>query len=99
MSATLDIDGELAVFTVHALKERLMAALDGAQPLDVDLSGVTEVDGAGLQLLVALRKEAARRGLALRFKGHTDAVVEALALTDLGTQLEDHGHQPPGALA
>ena len=79
MSAPLVIEGELTVFTVHELKVRLLAALGEGQPLQVDLSGVSEVDGAGIQLLLAAQREARQHGTAITVAA---AIVNALKVAN-----------------
>lgn len=89
MSAPLAIEGELTVFAVHALKDRLMAALNECTQLTVDLSAVSEVDGAGVQLLLAAKREAQQRGGHLSLTGHPPQFIEALELTDLAREFGD----------
>lgn len=86
MSAAVHIEGELTVFTVHSLKERLLAALGQGEALRIDLSGVSEVDGAGVQLLLATRREAQQRGVALALLAPAPALMAALELTDLARE-------------
>ena len=83
------IEGELSIFTAAALRQRLLDAIGAAGEVDVDLSGVSEIDSAGLQLMVAAAREAAARGAGLRFTGHSAAVVDILELCDLTSQLGD----------
>ena len=78
------ISGELNVFTVVEQRERFLEALAGCATLNLDLSAVTELDGAGLQLLLALRREVVESGkrLALVAKSaEVDAVLEMCGLT------------------
>jgi len=86
MSAPLSIEGELTVFTVHALKDRMMAALAQSSALQVDLSEVSEVDGAGIQLLLAAKREAQQRGGTLSLIGQPPQFIAALELTDLASE-------------
>lgn len=86
MSAPLVLDGDLTVFAVAALKDRLMAALQEDVNLIVDGSAVSEVDGAGIQLLLAAGKEAQQRGGTLRLQAPSDQMLEALELIDLRAQ-------------
>lgn len=79
----LDIKGELTIFTAADLRLRLLGALDVGAELEVDLSAVSEMDSAGMQLLVATKKDAAARNKTLRFTGHSPAVVDLLELCDL----------------
>ena len=56
----------------------------GATPrMAVDLSQVTEMDGAGLQLLLMVQREAPKAGTELTVTGQSKAVTETLALCNL----------------
>ncbi|HEX5355834.1 MAG TPA: STAS domain-containing protein [Aquabacterium sp.] len=83
MSTAVSVEGELTVYAVHDLKARLLAALNEVSLLQIDLSDVSEVDGAGIQLLLAAQREARQRGAALRLTSVPPQVADALALMDL----------------
>jgi len=83
MSATYAIQGELTVFTAHELKSAVLAAMQPTGPLELDLSEVTEFDGAGLQLLLATQHEVAARAGGLHLKGAPAKVLAALRLAGL----------------
>lgn len=83
-AAVLPIQGELTIFTATASKARLLGILDGASTtIEVDLADVTEIDTAGLQLMVMVKREAAARGKTLRFIRHSDPVMDLMDLCDL----------------
>lgn len=82
MSAVVPVEGELTVFTVHALKERLLAAMTPGADVLVDVSEVSEVDGAGVQLLLAARREARERQLGWRISAPPPVLSEAIKLID-----------------
>ncbi|TAK88747.1 MAG: anti-sigma factor antagonist [Aquabacterium sp.] len=88
MSTVVDVQGELTVFTVHALKDRLLNALTPGSDLLIKLNDVTEVDGAGLQLLLATRHEARRQEIAMRLQAPPEALQAALALTGLSGEFD-----------
>ena len=85
----LEIKGELNIYTVAALRSQLLDALDAASEIEVDLSAVGEMDSAGMQLMVAAKREAAQRQKTLRFSGHSPAVFDVLELCKLGGHLGD----------
>lgn len=72
---TLRLEGDLTIASAAALKVRLLDALTG--PLDIDLSGVTAIDGAGVQLLAMLDRDAARREIAIAWHAPSRAVRAA----------------------
>jgi anti-sigma B factor antagonist len=85
----LDIKGELNIFTAAELRLQLLEALATSTELEVDLAQVGEIDSAGLQLMLATKREAASRNLAVHFTGHSPAVCDALELLKLSGQLGD----------
>ena len=78
---------ELTIQQAAVLKGELLSALEGAGPVELDLSQVLELDSAGLQLLLLLAREASAAHRELRFSGHSAAVLEVLGLLHLAPDL------------
>ena len=84
MNARIAIDGEMTIYRAAELKERLIDALaESDAVLEVNLAGVTEIDTAGLQVLMLVKREAAATGRTLRLLSHSRPVVAALELLNL----------------
>lgn len=93
-SPRLGIEGELTIYAAAELKPRFAQLLDeiAQSPQkqgEVDLSQVSEIDSAGLQLLLLAKREAARRGIGLALCGHSPAVIDCFDLCDLGAVFGD----------
>jgi anti-sigma B factor antagonist len=75
----------MTIYTAARQRDVLLEALrvGGAVPLEVDLSRVTEIDSAGVQLMLAARRSAAASGRTLRFTAAEPAVRSVLALLRL----------------
>lgn len=58
--AIVAIEGEMNIYRAAELKDALLKGLESAGSLEVDLSGVEEIDTSGLQLLMLAKLEAAR---------------------------------------
>ncbi len=82
-SQRIVIDGELTIYTAMALKEKLLTGLSVTEKLELDLSGIGEIDAAGLQLLVMIKQQAAALDKVLLFTAHSPVVVELLDLSGL----------------
>lgn len=80
---TVAVAGELTISTATENKHRLLAALPGSPGLRLDLSAVSELDTAGLQLLLLVRREAARMNLTVELADPSPAVAAVLALARL----------------
>lgn len=73
----LRLVGEMDIYHAEALRQTLLDALAPLAPgalLELDLSGVTEFDTAGLQLLIMADRAARAAGGTLRVTACSDAV-------------------------
>lgn len=86
-TAHVSLDGELTIYTAAELSAELLPRLGATPQMQIDLSQITEMDGAGLQLLILVTREASRAGTALTLTGHSKAVLETLQLSGLGAAL------------
>jgi anti-sigma B factor antagonist len=90
VATALRLDGELTIYRAVELKAELLEALEAAPAaLEVDLSGVSEIDSAGVQLLMLAKRRAQALQRALRLVGHSAAVVEVFELLDLAAFFGD----------
>ncbi|MEO5933258.1 MAG: STAS domain-containing protein [Duganella sp.] len=83
------IDGELTIYRAADLKVTVLEALRKSRVLEVDLSGVTELDTAGLQVLMLAKNTAAAEKRELRLLNHSPAVVEIVEMLNLGAFFGD----------
>lgn len=83
---TLLIQGELTIFRAMELKPTLLPT----PPLDeIDLSGVTDIDTAGVQLLMLAKKIAVAEKRELRLVAHSPAVIEVFELLNVAAYFGD----------
>lgn len=83
---TLRIAGELTIFRAMELKPALLAepAVD-----EIDLSGVTDLDTAGVQLLMLAKKTALAHNRDVRLVGHSPAVLDVFELLNVAAYFGD----------
>lgn len=74
----LVLESDMTIYNALAAKEQLLAALEGCQELELDLSKVGEIDTSGIQLLILAKREATRQQKSLRLVAHSAAVREVL---------------------
>ena len=82
----LKVEGELTIFRAAELKPLF---LETPELTEMDLSAVTELDTAGLQLLMLAKRTALAQGRELQFTGHSPAVLDVLALLNVAADLGD----------
>ena len=75
------VTGDMTVYTASQIKQPLVDAVaDGAADIQLDLSGVSDFDTAGVQLLLMVHREALVRGRNLKFAAPSNIVREVLSL-------------------
>ena len=74
---------DMTIYNALAQKAQLLDALSQTQALELNLSAVAEMDTAGLQLLLLVKREAVEMGKSLTIIGHSPAVQEVLDLCNL----------------
>lgn len=74
----LAVSGEATVYGVSEAAETLRSALAGAERLQVDLSSVSEIDSAFIQLLLAAGRQADRDGKKMEIVGYGGFGEEAI---------------------
>lgn len=90
----LAVEGELTIYVAADMKPRLAGLLaeieqSGERRGEIDLSLVSEIDSAGLQLLLLAKREAVARGIGLALCGHSQAVIDCFDLCDVGATFGD----------
>ncbi|MDF3822700.1 STAS domain-containing protein [Leptospira sp. 96542] len=86
----LHISGELTIYRAAELKQFLLQALpQSSGHLDLDLSGVTEMDVAGLQVLMTVKQAAQARQGDLHLVNHSPAVVDVFEILNVAAFFGD----------
>ena len=100
-SSAFRVDGELTIYRAAEIRESLQAALARlavGDDLQIDLSAVTEMDCAGVQLLLAARKTAHAGGRAVRIAKRSPAVHEVFDTLQLAACFGDELPSPSAAI-
>jgi anti-sigma B factor antagonist len=95
LDGCIRLDGELTMHRAEEIRPLLLASLptDGAVAR-VDLSQVSEIDTAGLQLLMAASRETVNRGTSLQIVAASQAVRETLELFRQAALFTPAGAEP-----
>jgi anti-sigma B factor antagonist len=95
------VDGDLTIYTAQDCRALLLEHLQQLQScaaLDIDLSGVGEIDSAGLQLLILARRHGAALGKPVRLRNCSAPVLQLRDLFCLGASWDgSDGAQASGA--
>jgi anti-sigma B factor antagonist len=83
-SVKVRLDESLDIQDIQESKDHLLEALSCAgSAIEVDLSGISELDTAGVQLLLLVDRQARRNGLRCTWSNPSGAVTEVLELLHL----------------
>ena len=85
----LKIEGEFTIYHAAEALARFREELAAGPARALDLAGVEELDTAGAQLLLWLKREGQARGLAIPFTHHSQAVLEVIDQLNLAGAFGD----------
>ena len=88
-SYRLSLTEDLTIYHALEQKKTLLAALAATSELELDLLQVGDIDTAGLQLLLLLKKEAQRAGKRVAIVAHSQAVRSVIDFCNLAAELGD----------
>lgn len=74
----LAVSGEATIYGVSEAADALRTALAGAENLQVDLGGASEVDSSFVQLILAARRQAEKDGKKVEIVGYGGFGEEAM---------------------
>lgn len=84
------VAGEITIYDASEFKEKLDSILkESFTAIEIDLSKITKMDTSGLQILLALKKEAKAKDLFVRLVRHSHAVLKLIDLYGLTGFLRD----------
>lgn len=82
-ACTMRMAGEMNIYFVEEVKAELVDVMEKCDKLEINLSDVTEIDTAGIQLLILAEREMVSLGKMLCLKELSSTVLEVLALYNL----------------
>ncbi len=85
----ITINEDMTIYNAAAQKPMLLEALADCRELDLDLSQVSEMDTAGFQVLLLVKREALKANKAVRLTAHSKAVTELLDLYNMASYFGD----------
>ncbi len=74
----LTISGEMTIYTAAEQKEKVCEVLDDPRDLEINLSGVNEIDSAGMQILMLAKKSRGLKQYKLTLVEHSHEVLDAM---------------------
>jgi anti-sigma B factor antagonist len=72
------VEGNMTIYEAAADKPVLLDALAKASDMEIDLSSVMEMDTAGLQLLILVKRESLKSGKRVRLVRHSQSSLDVL---------------------
>lgn len=84
---SIHVAGDLTIYQAAEARAALLALVGGARAVELDLADVGDIDGAGLQLLLATARTLSAGGGRLSLACASAAVAEAIGLLGLDRHL------------
>lgn len=81
--AVLRFEGEMTIYTAMEQVERIREHFPKVETLEIDCTAVSEMDSAGLQVLMFAKHKAEANGIPFCLTGFSETVNEVLTLLQL----------------
>jgi anti-anti-sigma factor len=89
------LEGSIDIFTSHALRDRLLSALETSTALLVcDLAGVSSCDTGGVAVLIGVQRRARSLGITVALAAARPEMVTLLRVTGLDGAFTMYGNVP-----
>lgn len=88
-SHRIAIADDMTIYNAVAQKQQLIDALVAHPQLEIDLSAIAEIDTAGIQLLILVKREARRLDKRITIVAHSQAVSEVVDFFNLAADFGD----------
>lgn len=83
------VNGEMTIYTAAECRKLILHGLQSCDETEINLSGVTEIDSAGVQLLIQAKREGVRLGKPVKLVSHSAPVMEIIDLFRLAPEFGD----------
>lgn len=93
------LEGEVTIYSATEVSARLFSTLTKYKAVLLDLSAVSELDTAGLQLLLAARRFSGEAGRTLKLRSPSPVVEDVLQLCRLSIPSDTAGAGRPAKKA
>lgn len=88
-STTVSCRGRLTIYTVRKVRDTLEAIVREGRPITLDMGQVVDIDTAGIQLLMALKRHYGIQGIDLSIRNHSPILISVLDLYGLAGYFGD----------
>ena len=85
----IEPQGEMTIYNAAVIKDQLTPFFSAQQDIEINLSKVTDIDSAGVQLLLLTKRELLAAGRNLRLTAHSRVIVELFELYNLSAYFGD----------
>ena len=85
----IPVKQDMTIYHAGAQKQQFLSALALTDSLEIDLHAISEIDTAGLQLLLLLKREAVQQGKNLSVINHSPRVQQVIDFCNLAGTFGD----------
>lgn len=87
--AHVEVNGDFVVYSIGKWKEFILEKIHNIEVLSADFGKVTEVDSAGVQLLISTKKFFIENGKKFTIQNHSPKLIEYIDIYGLIGYFED----------
>ena len=85
----ISLAGELTIYQAGEVYEKLRKQFSSCECMEIDLHEITELDTAGVQILLSLKEAANVESKKISLSLHSEAVIEVFELLNIAHEFGD----------
>lgn len=86
---TIRVESEMTIYEAQEMNKTLKKSIDTCKQIELNLEGVSELDTAGVQILLMAKRAAEKCGKPFNITSHSEAVVQTFDLLNIAHEFGD----------
>lgn len=83
------IEGDLTIYQANDVYEKFRKQFAVCEEIEIDLQFVSELDTAGVQILLSVKRQALEAGKQITMSMHSEPVIEVFELLNIAHEFGD----------
>ena len=86
---SIRVESGMTIYEAQEINAKLKQHIDACEAIELNLEGVSEIDTAGVQVLLVAKRAAEKRGKVFNITSHSEAVVQVFEMLNIAHEFGD----------
>jgi anti-sigma B factor antagonist len=86
---SISVESDMTIYEAQEISARLKQQIDACKKIELNLQSVSEIDTAGVQILLATKRAAVNHDKEFHITSHSEAVVQVFQMLNIAHEFGD----------